>query len=860
MQHRLLVHHSRIAPIVCIVSLALSVGDVVAQTTPMLREWVDATGQFKLNAVYVGRVATGVVLRREDGTELTVPVDKLSTADQKYLETLSAPKSPSTQPAGPPATSPQPATVPSALANVDSDVLIIVQSIVDGKVVAHATGVVTLVDGDRAEIAILDGRLGTAGGQADSGPAPKFIALVGPAGKEKQVELEGQRVTGRGPTRSWWLTGPKDQLPPPIKLGPLPAVAVGQQLVSLGARMFNDSNRTEAQRMRIETKVERLMTSPTGEAVGFGIGPGVTGVLLDERGEVIAVHLGEAGRSRVYPTLILDSRRTIDLQALRIRETRLSPNEVKLEFVLQTFDVHPSLHGKQAPRLLITHLPPERAKQPDYEYLNDRERFVVSDGRWTKKTEGTELDMQPVTTVDAEFDVPPSSADRLHAALWSAEYKFPLDQKLAPVFYQVAVVDAETGKIIRLLDTDSHVKVPKEQPLPILFRHPVNQYDQGTPLLPKHPGGGVLLTVDNNPPSLTSLLKNELPKPVPGPGSLIKEVRTEQGMAIAPLTLRPQVRAQIGQFDRGFHQLSTPIVASPDGKFLYLVDGNEGSVPKLHKVDVASWKSLLTLSLRWDCRSIALARGALIVDGGQQEFFLVDPETLEIKTRLPKEHSQIEVAARPDQDTAYVLLNGGMFVLDVKTATAKKFISTDRFASAGVGIRGGKGPLCSLWLSPDGRYLFLGNDRIHRMRIDGSDVIYEGSGPPLPGSAVHRLVIDDGLGYAGLPLGKSPPGIGDKLALYDPKNLSQVRRTLDVGPVATALAFEGPDGAALASTSSRHVMRFDAAGNIIAGCQLALDEEIRRIFVIPNHGAAVFWGDVVYVVDANVNRLSALKP
>ena len=43
----------------------------------------------------------------------------------------------------------------------------------------------------------------------------------------------------------------------------------------------------------------------------------------------------------------------------------------------------------------------------------------------------------------------------MHAALWSAEYKFSLDQKLAPVFYQIVVVDAESGKILRRLGFDA---------------------------------------------------------------------------------------------------------------------------------------------------------------------------------------------------------------------------------------------------------------------------------------------------------------------------------------------------------------------------------------------------------------------
>lgn len=50
------------------------------------RTWKDATGSYQVKAEYVRLDDGKVVLRKEDGTELAVPLDKLSPIDQGYVE------------------------------------------------------------------------------------------------------------------------------------------------------------------------------------------------------------------------------------------------------------------------------------------------------------------------------------------------------------------------------------------------------------------------------------------------------------------------------------------------------------------------------------------------------------------------------------------------------------------------------------------------------------------------------------------------------------------------------------------------------------------------------------------------------
>ena len=53
-----------------------------------LREWTDSTGAYRIKATYEGQEGSNVKLRREDGKRITLPISKLSDADQDYLNKL----------------------------------------------------------------------------------------------------------------------------------------------------------------------------------------------------------------------------------------------------------------------------------------------------------------------------------------------------------------------------------------------------------------------------------------------------------------------------------------------------------------------------------------------------------------------------------------------------------------------------------------------------------------------------------------------------------------------------------------------------------------------------------------------------
>lgn len=64
-----------------------------APASQALRTWTDATGTFKTEAVLLQLESGKVRLRRSDGKEITVPLEKLSLPDQEYVRGLEPPAS-----------------------------------------------------------------------------------------------------------------------------------------------------------------------------------------------------------------------------------------------------------------------------------------------------------------------------------------------------------------------------------------------------------------------------------------------------------------------------------------------------------------------------------------------------------------------------------------------------------------------------------------------------------------------------------------------------------------------------------------------------------------------------------------------
>ncbi len=74
-----------IAPVV--IGLVIGLGAVAVANAAELRTWTDSTGKFSLTAKLVSLDGDQVILERETGDKMTIPLAKLSKADQDYVAT-----------------------------------------------------------------------------------------------------------------------------------------------------------------------------------------------------------------------------------------------------------------------------------------------------------------------------------------------------------------------------------------------------------------------------------------------------------------------------------------------------------------------------------------------------------------------------------------------------------------------------------------------------------------------------------------------------------------------------------------------------------------------------------------------------
>jgi thiol-disulfide isomerase/thioredoxin len=72
-----------------LIASAVSIFTLVAAATAEEREWADRSGKFTVMAEFVGVDGDNVVLRRSNGKEFKVPIERISDADQEFVKAQS---------------------------------------------------------------------------------------------------------------------------------------------------------------------------------------------------------------------------------------------------------------------------------------------------------------------------------------------------------------------------------------------------------------------------------------------------------------------------------------------------------------------------------------------------------------------------------------------------------------------------------------------------------------------------------------------------------------------------------------------------------------------------------------------------
>lgn len=79
-----------VVPLMLAVCSLGTIGRPVARAESGTRTWTDSSGEFTVEAEFVDFVEGKVRLKRTDGRIITVPIEKLSEADQKFVRSQSA--------------------------------------------------------------------------------------------------------------------------------------------------------------------------------------------------------------------------------------------------------------------------------------------------------------------------------------------------------------------------------------------------------------------------------------------------------------------------------------------------------------------------------------------------------------------------------------------------------------------------------------------------------------------------------------------------------------------------------------------------------------------------------------------------
>jgi hypothetical protein len=207
--------------------------DLFAQSNSAVRTWKDESGKFAVVAALVSSDAMGVRLRKENGVELTVPLERLSEADRRFLTSLAMPVNLPPQPA-------EEKTRPAQSASTDVLDALVHVSYPHSGVEPRLRGLVIHRDEERAYVVLLDYPeilFKQREYYESKGQKPKLTIIWGFTGKERRVEAElfetpqGTSAVG-GVT--WVLAAPASEMPAPLDLQQSMDVKKGDELQLVG--------------------------------------------------------------------------------------------------------------------------------------------------------------------------------------------------------------------------------------------------------------------------------------------------------------------------------------------------------------------------------------------------------------------------------------------------------------------------------------------------------------------------------------------------------------------------------------------------------------------------------------------------
>ncbi|MCE9604351.1 MAG: hypothetical protein K8U03_05535 [Planctomycetia bacterium] len=664
-----------------------------------LRVWKDSQATFEVSAEFVRRIGSRVILRRTDGVDLEVGIERLSAADQDFVRALSK----STK-----------ASLPSPNA-ADSHIVVELSSQLRSNTIVRGT---VFAEDTRNRYVAADTSFGDSLVTYFGSSTGQAHALIESAGVTRRVPLE--KISFDEGSKLVLLAAPKAELPPPFDPVGVPTFRRGDGLLFSGYEIRIENKKAVVERIVMEAFVREqyrdLQGTPQGFLADLAQRTHVThGVLVTHDGTAIgpayASRIVESNGPESTPRMdrkyTFDSLRQTSMQSLRkLMVPQVLAVRNRVTYGLDSAEVIMSLQLVQFPALPISDK--LRLLAVEVERMNPTlAQITLQDGTWINRPAkgALEIDLRPATPADSQVASSLSLGDWPHLQTWTGKFPTPIDIRTRQFFCRCVYVDAE-GKYQPLgAQQPFSFWTSSDELARVRFENRLQ--------LAKHPRGGLIVTgkesIVDHPPGNAVTLKRENPIDVEKPLG----TKLERAPALSWMRLDEKLAPV-----KGFQ--AHRVTASRDGKWAYVVDGKH----VLHKIDSAVWVDRRTIALPSECRDLGYCeKGLCVLFERIGIVWILDPETLDLKFELAVPNAMY-LAVGAQSTRGYAIGRDLMVLFDVEHGVLRHRIHGDRLR-LGVGafsndFRLGEG---GMTLSDDGKRLVLDLNTAPLYRIDGDDVL-----------------------------------------------------------------------------------------------------------------------------------------
>lgn len=808
------------------------------------RVWTDSTGTRQVEATLLGVEKGTARFKKKDGAEVLLPLDRLNKTDREYIQSLavvtlfgqSAPKT-------------QEARV--------GDGLVLVAATLGDKS-AVVPGMVFHRDGERAYV-VVDDMMGYLANRPDGWNVPRKeveIAITWDAGGLTK-KVRGELLAHYRKPGKWIVAGAASELPSPLFVDPNAVIAEPMKVKIVGYQSTGTGGSQTFARETGEGVLKFITRNARLDVEGYLIDVPTLArshraMVMTESGAAIATLTQKpAGYSPRGPG---PQREVIQATPLEQMASLLEPHvdhvafaprkgdakRVEYEFVAYVEDPFGRL---DAPRLLI------RPRTP----ASDRLSYESGpDGKW-QRMDGDVIELALAQEPPSEEAKPLLAAHDMfaQAATWVARHEDDNPGNARHPEFDIQFAYKTRDGSIRYSPAGSYsFSAPVSH-----FGKPAPQVDipglDGTPVdLPKatkHKNGGYQITSERT--RVEDAAAGEAPKSPPQPKqvgkSLAGKSRRSDPWEIMTLDLGRELAEK---HDRE----RAPMIFSPDGKWLYLVDGAN----VLRKIRAADFFEEKSLDIGGTCNDISFSKeGILLAVRSVSAMWIVDGDSLNVVREVPV-HGLRLVAGSPATSLGFALGTASkgsdagrepeLSLIDLAKGQVlhrlRRSYGNYLFAVGNTTLFDSPFLIHHMRMCNDGTHLYTGDRKITRFRLEGQDLVMEGSSGELQSGHTTHFVVSDDEKLAAMPTGGGNGG-RHAIAVIDPKDFS-TKFALANGPFPMAIGFDMKTGD-IYSPNSDAMNIFDRRGNRLQQIKWEAQglNDVHRIIVHPQGGYFIVWAE-----------------